>query len=60
MRPVRTAACCKCCLLRLPFGTITASLLAACGLIIAVTALLHSTSITDRLFHELLHRKLFW
>jgi hypothetical protein len=54
------AACCKCCILRLPYGTITATLLTICGLAISITALLQSTSITDRLFHELLHRKLFW
>lgn len=51
---------CRCCLLRMPYGTITATLLTVCGLVISITALLHSTSISDRLFHELLHRKFFW
>lgn len=53
-------ACCRCCLLRLPYGTITASLLTICGLVIATTSLIQSTSIADRLFLELLHQKYIW
>ncbi|RWS27541.1 hypothetical protein B4U80_03176, partial [Leptotrombidium deliense] len=45
--------CCKCCILRLPFGTITATLIALCGLVIAVTSLMQSTVISDRIFFEL-------
>ncbi|RWS05621.1 hypothetical protein B4U79_00567 [Dinothrombium tinctorium] len=55
-----STACCKCCLLRIPFGTITATLLAVCGLVIAVAALLQSTVISDRIYYELLQRKNFW
>lgn len=57
--PVLTA-CCRCCILRIPYGTVTATFLTVCGLIISITALLQSTGIADRLFAELLFRKYLW
>ncbi|KAI1287611.1 hypothetical protein HDE_09908 [Halotydeus destructor] len=50
----------QCCILKIPYGTITASLMATCGLVISTLALMHSTSITHRIFYELLHRNLLW
>ncbi|XP_015787962.1 uncharacterized protein LOC107365015 [Tetranychus urticae] len=48
------------CFLRLPYASILATLIAICGLVIAMVSLGQSTMITDRLLNELLHRKHIW
>ncbi|CAG2170052.1 unnamed protein product, partial [Oppiella nova] len=54
------STCCRSCFLRLPYGTITSTLLAAFGLIMSIVSILHSTSIADRLTHDLIRRKYYW
>ncbi|XP_015795804.1 uncharacterized protein LOC107372151 [Tetranychus urticae] len=53
-------ACFKSCLLRIPYGTVLATILALCGVAIILVSLLESTAIADRLIFELLHRKYLW
>uniref|UniRef100_T1KCP8 Pyruvate kinase C-terminal domain-containing protein n=1 Tax=Tetranychus urticae TaxID=32264 RepID=T1KCP8_TETUR len=50
-------ACFKSCLLRMPYGTVLATILALCGVAIILVSLLESAAIADRLIFELLHRK---
>lgn len=52
--------CCRGCLGKLPYGTITASLLSICGLCLAVAALFYITSIVDRAILDLFHKKYLW
>ncbi|XP_054154221.1 proteolipid protein DM beta-like [Oppia nitens] len=53
-------SCCRSCFLRLPYGTITSTILGAFGLIMAIISILHSTTIADRLTHDLIRRKYYW
>ncbi|XP_074596886.1 uncharacterized protein LOC141851966 [Brevipalpus obovatus] len=48
------------CFLRLPYGSILATLISVCGVVIALVSLGQSTAILDRILTELLHRKQIW
>jgi len=45
---------------RLPFGTITAALLAVCGLIICGSTLKSLTRIAEKMFFDLLKKNYLW
>lgn len=51
-----TIACFRSCLLRIPYATILSTLIATCGLIIGLAALLDSTTILERFSADLLKR----
>lgn len=49
-------ACFRGCLLRIPYATILSTLISTCGLIIGLAALFDTTTILERLTHDLLQR----
>lgn len=53
-------ACCKCFLFRLPYGTITASLMAVCGMIVSGCSIAKATKISEKMFFDLLQRNYLW